>query len=261
MKTGIVFFGAAPRKPDPSSPKGNIGFTLVELLVVIAIVGVLVALIFPTLRGSLTGAKRAKLISNMRGIAAGVHSYASENNGRLPAYFGDASSASWWEIVVAPYINQYERDQIYSSDSGVILRSIFHDPSDNTVTIPAYGSRPTRNIAMNGQQKNPGDLASYPGGSGATYRALASVAQASKLLLLSPGCTASASTEFGGGSCVAPNIVRQYSATNFSRGQKTIPVTYADGHAEMVSTNFYQQEAVKDHSSQFFDPNASNPGP
>jgi prepilin-type N-terminal cleavage/methylation domain-containing protein len=65
----------------PSRPPG---FTLVELLTVIAIVGILAALIFPTLGRVREAAQRTVDASNLREIVKAATLYAADNNDRLP---------------------------------------------------------------------------------------------------------------------------------------------------------------------------------
>lgn len=65
----------------PSRPPG---FTLVELLTVIAIVGILAALIFPTLGRVREAAQRTVEANNLREIVKAASLYAADNNDRLP---------------------------------------------------------------------------------------------------------------------------------------------------------------------------------
>jgi prepilin-type N-terminal cleavage/methylation domain-containing protein len=60
------------------------GFTLTELLIVIAIIAVLAALLLPAINLVRGMAKRAACSSNLRQLAAGIISYSTENEGRLP---------------------------------------------------------------------------------------------------------------------------------------------------------------------------------
>lgn len=58
------------------------GFTLTELLIVVAIIGVLVALMFPTLGSLRDKAMSAKCAGNLRGIGSAIAVNVSENNGK-----------------------------------------------------------------------------------------------------------------------------------------------------------------------------------
>ncbi len=67
--------GAAP------SPRG---FTLIELLVVIAILAILVALLLPSLASAKQAGRKAACISNLRQLGIAIHTYADDNDGRIP---------------------------------------------------------------------------------------------------------------------------------------------------------------------------------
>ncbi len=59
-------------------------FTLVEMLVVIAIVGVLAALLLPTLASARAKAKRTACLSNLRQMGIAILCYSTDNNGNIP---------------------------------------------------------------------------------------------------------------------------------------------------------------------------------
>jgi prepilin-type N-terminal cleavage/methylation domain-containing protein/prepilin-type processing-associated H-X9-DG protein len=60
------------------------GFTLVEMLVVIAIIGLIAALLLPSLSAAKASALTAGCVSNLRQLNLGWKLYSDENSGRLP---------------------------------------------------------------------------------------------------------------------------------------------------------------------------------
>lgn len=76
------------KKPTP----GKRAFTLLELLVVSIVVGVLAAMILPTLSRMSVSSERMDSINNLRSVALAVQVYASENGNTLP---GPVSHAQW----------------------------------------------------------------------------------------------------------------------------------------------------------------------
>src|SRR5437879_1806407 len=69
------------------------GFTLIELLVVIAIIGILAALLFPTLRRAQDSARTAQCASNLRQMGLAMTMYFADNHDHYPPITHWASSA------------------------------------------------------------------------------------------------------------------------------------------------------------------------
>jgi prepilin-type N-terminal cleavage/methylation domain-containing protein/prepilin-type processing-associated H-X9-DG protein len=78
-----------------SAGRGEAAFTLVELLVVIAIIGILAALLLPTLASAKERAKRLQCMSNLRQVNMALRMYADSNGEKFP----QVSAGRWaWDV-------------------------------------------------------------------------------------------------------------------------------------------------------------------
>jgi len=83
-------------------------FTLIELLTVIAIIGILAAIIIPTVGKVRQTANRVKCLSNLRQIGVAFNLYPADNKGFFPrasenSVTGSASSGNWAKAL-NPYL-------------------------------------------------------------------------------------------------------------------------------------------------------------
>ncbi|OXU15534.1 type II secretion system protein G [Sedimentisphaera salicampi] len=141
--------------------KLNSAFTLIELLVVISIIALLMAILMPALSQARQMAKTLVCESNIRGLNVAWHTYASDNDSKIPgANVYNPKEQEWiqtnkWDWAWAPWNSEGQRGGGAIIDSptiehrkeGIRLGSLFpytesvdlyHCPSDKSGNFRTY---------------------------------------------------------------------------------------------------------------------------
>ncbi len=83
------------------------GFTLIELLVVIAIIGLLMAIILPSLKLAKEKARQVVCASNLRGLGVGVSAYLNDNDDTFHHGRNNGLWVNWQTGEDLPYDHSY----------------------------------------------------------------------------------------------------------------------------------------------------------
>lgn len=115
------------------------GFTLIELLTVIAIIGILSAILIPTVGKVRDSAKKSVCLSNMRQISMAMLMYADDNNGVLPT-LGDGAGGQPTDWIIwqdGPGVNgepvTLEDSVIIAYLGGSFSPDIYRCPADENI--------------------------------------------------------------------------------------------------------------------------------
>jgi prepilin-type N-terminal cleavage/methylation domain-containing protein len=117
--------------------KSRSAFTLVELLVVIVIIGLLVALMLPSVSDRTPG-RRALCMSNLKELAMAMATYETMH-GELPGYVNDVGDdknriRASWVVPTLPYLDQYQLWEGWQQGKPTFApREVFICPSDPPV--------------------------------------------------------------------------------------------------------------------------------
>jgi general secretion pathway protein G len=106
--------------PAPlSAARPRSAFTLIELLTVIAIIGILAAIVIPTVGSVRTQARQAQCISNLRQLGVAITAYADAHRGAFPETTHGAAAnleAVSWVYTLKPYLGDVDEVRVCPLD-------------------------------------------------------------------------------------------------------------------------------------------------
>ena len=112
----------------------------------IAIIGILAAIIIPTVGRVRQSARAAQCKSNLRQIGAGLHLYAADNKDRMPfgltAPKAPGTGNFVWHRAILPYIGVQNADRYDDKQSPVLLCPGAVQPTTNPATFSHYIANP-----------------------------------------------------------------------------------------------------------------------
>jgi prepilin-type N-terminal cleavage/methylation domain-containing protein/prepilin-type processing-associated H-X9-DG protein len=126
-----------------NTPRHRRGFTLIELLTVIAIIGILAAIIIPTVGKVRASARASASASNLRQIGMAATLYANDNRDVIVPVRGANPGRIWMEMLL-PYSNPTQPTWIIFTTA--VETTIYRDPA---VSAPINADNYRQGYAMN----------------------------------------------------------------------------------------------------------------
>jgi len=128
-----------------TSRKVERAFSLIELMVAIAIIGILAAIILPTLSRSKASARATACLSNLRQIGIALQLYVNDNENRLPTMYDATLGTN--ALVTNTLLPTVDKVLMTCLANSNLLRC----PSDNRALFAQTGSSYAWNTLLNGQ--------------------------------------------------------------------------------------------------------------
>ncbi|AHF90521.1 hypothetical protein OPIT5_10235 [Opitutaceae bacterium TAV5] len=197
------------------------GFTLIELLTVIAIIGILAAIIVPTVGAVRKTARAAACVSNLRQIGVAMRLHAEEYKGLLPAA---KPSEEWpknmWQYYLNPYLENRKGGDT-DANKRLVALGVFLCPG-----------KPDFDLAS----ANPYSYTMNSFGSNTVGRALSAFDKPSITALVMDSGSGDPSVRFS-------TTLYQDSPALWHKGKDN--VLFVDGHVEAVAKNGLNYYLVK----------------
>jgi len=91
-------------------------FTFTNVLLAMAVVGVLIAVLLPSVQSAREAARRSQCMNNLKQIALALLNYESAKGGFPPAYAADANGKPMhsWRVLILPYLEELPLYQRYN---------------------------------------------------------------------------------------------------------------------------------------------------
>ena len=144
--------------PTPTRKRNSpAGFTLIELLTVIAIIGILAAILIPTIGQVRDKAKESKCLSNLKQIGVSVLCYANDNKRQFPYFSYNQVDPITNKTITVNWPDTLRNGGYLPLDKNVVNDSIFYCPTSTqdrttaTWSTPDYAA-PQRSVDGIGKQ-------------------------------------------------------------------------------------------------------------
>ncbi len=232
----------------PSSPEKTQGFTLIELLTVIAIIGILAAIIIPTVGSVRRAASTAKALSSVKQIGMANLLYSQENKSELLGWGVDGSEPLANPVLrnFAIYLVQQKFKNLnYQFTDRNLMASLlnFVDP-----LVPAafqnYGTGPwtwafNRNFNTNyGRRSELAQLGLSTAGVASGPRRFSEFENPSKTIYLLSGAYEIQTTTFDVAPLPNPDNIttrNEHPIFYYHKSKTATPAVFLDGHSALLT--------------------------